>query len=249
MNLPLGLFPRFLIILIGLRKFSSWVSLLRHCLLQPDLTACGTGSRVYQFLLFVSGTREEEEMKTCLRTHNSQASRKSRRNCSKSGLWAHVPLAAQQAEIGLLLASAQFRSPGSSHCSLILLCSFPGYCMWWLDKETPPTLDLSSALPDQRHFWHPCSIHRMVSKLVPFSDHPSLVAMQLENGIILSSLGIPLFWHPEVHTTSVLLTTAWNDDLTCSCQWCALYKGQSLCPNPPTNTGTASPVYSPFLGI
>lgn len=54
LNLPWGLLFSFLIILIGLRKFSSLTSLLRHCLSQPELTAGKTAAGVYQLLLFVS---------------------------------------------------------------------------------------------------------------------------------------------------------------------------------------------------
>lgn len=65
---------------------------------------------------------------------------------------------------------------------------------------------------------HLSSIQRAASKLVPFSDIPSLVAKQLENRITPSSLVTPSFRHPKIHGTLVLLTTAQNNDLTFSCR-------------------------------
>ena len=218
LNLPLGLFFNFLIILIGLRKSSWWTSLL----------SCGPHSQTSQHagqdleitsscsLWVVPG---KEEMKTCLRTHYSQAAGKSGRNCSKDRLWAHVPPAPPQVEVRLLLSRAQVRSLGSSRCPLVLLWGLPSYCTWWLAKEQPPpTLDLSSALPDQSHFVAPL-FHSKGSLEAGFLLRPpfpgSYTAREqnancLDLPIWNSSLGTPLLSHPKLHSTFVLLTTAQN---------------------------------------
>lgn len=152
LTLPLRLFFSFLIILIDLRKLSSWTSLLRHCLSQQPWQHEGRdpGFTSSCSLWAVPG---KEEMKSCLKTHHSRAAEKSGRKCSKDRRRARVTSAPQQVAVGLLLPRIHVGSSSSSHCPLTPLCSFPGYCMWQPDKEQPPPkLDLSSAaLPDQRH--------------------------------------------------------------------------------------------------
>lgn len=160
-----------------------------------------------------------EEMKTCHRTHDSQMAGKSGRKHSKDRLRACLPPLLSRQKLSCCFPASKSEAPvPPANLHLCAASQAVAHDGW---TRSGPVLRLTSALLFQTRgsLWHLLPIRRAISKLVPFSDQPSLEATQLEDRFTQSSLGTPLFRNPKTYSTLVLLTTAQNNDLTFSSRY------------------------------